>query len=421
MIKSVNVGLRSLVLGSKFVLLLFLAYMLPPEDVGLYGLVVATAGYGMMALGLDFYTYANRELLGCRPSSWPTIMRDQAVLYGATYTVGIPLFLLIFHFDVLPWKVAGWFFALLATEHLGQELNRLLIAIGRPLAASVVLFIRSGLWVWAAIGIMWLDPESRRLDVVFGAWVVGATCAILLGAGMLRGLPWRERARRVNWEWIRRGVMVASIFLVATLLFKGLFVFDRFLVRSVAGDELLGVYTFYVTAAMSITAFLDAAVFSFLYPRVVASYRVGEFHRFTRLMRQLWHQTAAVTGVLLLCAAIAIEPVVSIIERPIYGDYVAIFWVLLLGVALYALGLVPHYGLYAFGRDRVIIMSHAAGFAVFLGVSVFATKIWPMEGVAAGLVAGFAVVLAIKLWRYKYWLPRLVDKDEYVGAARVVD
>src|SRR5699024_2743309 len=135
-------------------------------------------------------------------------------------------------------------------------------------------------------------------------------------------------------------------FLVATLCLRGIFTLDRFIVQSSAGLDLLGVYTFYIGMAMAATAFLDAGVFAFLYPRVVAAYRAGDLVAFRLQMRRLWLRTAGTTTVLLASAAIVSSPVLTLLDRPIYIEQLPVLWVLLLAVALYALGMVPHYGLY---------------------------------------------------------------------------
>lgn len=413
-----NIALRGLALGSRFVLLFFLARLLPPAEVGLYGLMAATVGYGIMALGLDFYTFATRELLSRERQAWAALIRDQGVVYGIVYVVELPLFLLLFYLDVLPWSMVGWFFILLVSEHLGQEINRLLIAIGRPLMANLVLFIRTGIWAWGVLVLMLLRSESRDLDVVFGAWAIGGIGAILLGIFGLKDLRWRQRLRRVNWYWIRSGIWVASTFLVATLCLRGIFTLDRFIVQSSAGLDLLGVYTFYIGMAMAATAFLDAGVFAFLYPRVVAAYRAGEFVEFCLQMRRLWRRTAGTATVLLASAAIVSRPVLTLLDRPIYIEELPVLWVLLLAVALYALGMVPHYGLYAFGRDRAIMTSHVAGLGMFLVVAIGAVQVWPLAGVAVGLVCGLGLILLIKLWQYSYWFPRLVTGTRCEAASQ---
>ena len=54
-----NLGLRGGMV-CKFLLIFFLARILPPEELGTYGLFTATVGYALYFLGLDFYTYSGR-------------------------------------------------------------------------------------------------------------------------------------------------------------------------------------------------------------------------------------------------------------------------------------------------------------------------------------------------------------------------
>ena len=55
--------LRSLSLGSRFILLFVLARLLKPSDVGIYGLMTATIAFSVLVLGGDYYTYSQRELM----------------------------------------------------------------------------------------------------------------------------------------------------------------------------------------------------------------------------------------------------------------------------------------------------------------------------------------------------------------------
>lgn len=403
-----SLGVRAITLGSRAVLVFFLARVLPAADVGVYGLVAATISYGIMVLGLDFYTYAHRELLAVGPDTWPTIIRDQLTFYGIVYVISLPI-AWILHHEVFPYKVAWLSFVLLVIEHLAQEVGRLLIVLGRPLTAQVVLFIRSGAWVWIAIAVLWLAPQYRRIEVAVGLWALGSACALLLGVAALRDLPWDRRASHVDWRWIRRGLSVGSTYFAATLCFRGLFVVDRYVVQLVAGQEMLGVYTLYASVLSAVIAFLSSGVFDFLYPRVVAAYRNGDLHSFARSMRHLLSHTMVATAAILVLAAVGIRPIIVLIDRPIYLTNLNLFWVMLMAAALFALGMVAHYGLYAIGGDRIIVRSHVAGFVTFLAVSgAMASK--RITGVGVGLAAGFLVICLLKWWCYLSWLRRASDR-----------
>jgi len=195
-----NVTLRGITLASKFLLIFFLARFLEPAELGLYGLITATIGYALYLLGFDFYAFTTRELIKRERSQWGGLLKGQGALTAVLYCVFLPLFCLIFVRQLLPWSLAGWFFALLILEHLTQELSRLLIAISEQLMASLVLFLRSGVWAVAVAGLMFIEPESRTLDFVLGAWTLGGLSALLLGiykvtqskmGGWHTSVPWR--------------------------------------------------------------------------------------------------------------------------------------------------------------------------------------------------------------------------------------
>lgn len=387
-------------MASRFALLFFLARLLPPSQVGLYGLVAATVTYGVLAVGLDFYTFSTRELLGRDRGDWPAMLRDQAVLHATVYVAALPLATALFVLDVLPWAVAGWFAALLLTEHVAKELNRLLIVSGRPIAASTALFVNRGLWAIVVPLLMLRFESLRSLDLVFAAWVTSALGAVVVSLWFLRKLEWRRAAVAVDWQWIRRGLGVASVFLVASLFLQGMFTLDRYIVENAGGLDLVGVYTFYMGIAMSAMAFLDAGVFAFLYPRVVSAFKTGTPAEFRAEMRRLLTRTGAATAATIGATAATVPLVLHFLDRSIYQSNIEVFWLLLAAVALYALGMVPHFGLYAMEKDRSILFSQGAGLLAFLAVALPGSTAAPLTGVGAGLLTGAAVIGLAKTWRY---------------------
>lgn len=168
-----NLAMRGMTLLAKFLLIFFLARFLEPHELGLYGLLVAAIGYAIYLLGLDFYTYTTRELIKHDRVLWGGMLKSQGALMLVLYCIVLPLLLLVFVAEKLPWWAAGWFFALLVLEHLNQEASRLLIAISDPLFASVALFLRQGAWVLFLVPVMYAAPELRSLTGVLLAWTAG--------------------------------------------------------------------------------------------------------------------------------------------------------------------------------------------------------------------------------------------------------
>jgi len=396
-----NMLLRGFTLLSRFVLLFCLAKYLSPAEVGQYGIIFATISYVLFILGLDFYTYSTRELIASARADWPRILISQSAFFVVCYVVTLP-FVAVFLLKsrVLPGSLIAWFFLLLVTEHIGQEINRLLIAMSKPLYASIVLFVRSGVWVLIGAAVMFLTPTVRTLSDVFALWACGGMCAIGIGLCAFGSLDWRSAERRVDWNWIWRGVKVAVPLLVATLATRLLFVGDRYIEKFVAGDEILGAYTFYTGVAGSLLGFLDAAVLSFLTPRLIASVRSKDIVAAKKILSELNWSTLTLVGTFTLVCCLAIKPLVIFIGKPVYIDHYVMFLILLSGSACFCISMIPHYALYAIGADSAIIKCNIAGSMIFFAGCAFMYSWFADLAVPVALLVAFAFVCISKYLLY---------------------
>jgi O-antigen/teichoic acid export membrane protein len=392
--------LRGIALGAKFALIFSLARFLEPADVGMYGLVFAAITYVQYALGLDFYVFANRELIGAERHLWAGMLRDQGVFLTIAYLIVLPICSLLFVFDLLPWVLAGWFFALLVLEHLAHEFSRILIAMSRPVLATVLLFLRAGAWIVVLIPGMWLEPGMRSLQWVFLFWTAGALSACIVGASVVaRSERWDLR-KPVDWSWILRGLRVATPLLIATLALKGLNTFDRYWIESIGGLQPLAAYVLFIGVANAIKAFLDAGVFIFSYPALIRAARGGDDVAFRSGMRSLTWQTIAVTAGLVTVALVLIEPLLAWIDRPVYQEHVALLYWAIAGVVLYAAGMVFHYGIYAHNSDGAIVRSHLGGLAVFVASTGLLQSSLGFMAVPISVCVAYATILIWKALRF---------------------
>ncbi|MRI34303.1 hypothetical protein EOPP23_15035 [Endozoicomonas sp. OPT23] len=361
-----NVGLRGATLISKFALLFFLAKYAEPEDVGVYGLISVTIGYLLYFLGVDYYTYSTREMLSVDRGKWPEILRNQAVFHVLVYLVVLPFVSIVFITEILSLKYLIPFYLLLISEHIAQELNRILIAAGRVLTASVVLFLRSGLWCYIAIGLIYFKVYEDNLIVTLSTWIVGSVAAAMIGIVALKDLSWKDiKGTSVDWSWIKKGLSVAGLFLIGTLCLRGIYTADRYIVNYLSGVAMVGVYTFYMAVCSAYTSFIDAAVISFRYAKMVEAYRRGDITQFLILRKGMQNAIIGIGVLIGIAAAVMINPVLSILDKSSYTNQIQFFWIMLASSGIVALSLVPHYSLYAFGKDRVLAVINVVGVLVF--------------------------------------------------------
>ncbi|MDT3709479.1 MAG: hypothetical protein ROZ65_04985 [Pseudomonadaceae bacterium] len=395
-LRLINILLRSGTLLCKFLLVFFLARFLPPEDLGVFGLIVAAIGYSFFLIGFEFYTYSSRELLGVDKGKWFPIIRDQWIFFAISYSLFVPLALLAFGAYFSSWKYVEWFLVLLLLEHTAQELNRLLVVMNEQFMASFVLFLRNGAWAIVAILLMSYVEGARRLDVVFLSWSIGAVAACVLGMSKLLQLDKSAWDRKVDWCWIFRGIKIAFPLLIASLAVRGLFTFDRYWVEAAAGLDILGAYVLFIGIAFSIVSFLDAGVIAFLYPRIVFAAKEQNEQRFKKNMKELAITLVLATGAMTALSLLISPFVLGWIGKDVYIDNLYLLKWLLLAVAIYAASLVPHVGLYAKHCDKAILYSQALGLLVFfvgcfIGVPVF--------GVIAVVWAMCLSFLVILIWK----------------------
>jgi O-antigen/teichoic acid export membrane protein len=393
-------------MATRFVLVFVLAKVFVPDDVGLYGLVTSMVSYALYVLGLDFYTFANRELIRAEPSERRAIIRSQVGFEAVVYAIVLPLCVVIFLTGLLPWSLVGWFYALLVLEHVSSEINRLLISLMDQTRASIVLFLRMALVPLVTVPLMIAVPSLRHLPVFLGAWVACDALAVAFGIRFtLRHLPTGQWGR-VDWAWVRRGLRTCLLYIVGTLCLRFLFTADRQIVHHADTLAAVAAYTFFMGIGNAVTSILDVTLYQFAYPELIRAVHEGRVDLVRRKTKMLFLQALAVTAVVTALALVATPVVVGWVGNSVYADYEWILPLILAAMAVYNLGMVPHYGLYGFGADRTIMavtIAAAAAFSVtvavllLLDVNALVTVVAGIGAASFVLLGGKSVALARRL------------------------
>lgn len=392
----VNTALRVGTLGTRFALVFVLAKYLDASSVGYYGLFTAAIGYALLLFGLDLYTYTTREIAKVGAERQGALLKGQAALVGLLYLVLAPVVLFVLWRTELPVRLLWWFLPILILEHLNQELYRLLIILSRQIAASVLLFLRQGSWALAAAGMMALRQESRSLEAVLLLWTGAGIVAAAGGVWKLRQMGlggWREP---IDWSWIRRGLVVSSTFLAATLAVRAIQTVDRYWLESLAGIDIVGAYVLFFGVASALSVFLDAGIFSFYYPRLIQQANQSRFSDLHETVRRTALLTLGACLGFALVSSLLLPVLLNWIGHDVYHAQIGLYYWIIAAMTAYSLGMVPHYALYAQGRDRPIIASHLTSLVVFGGVTLAMTPLSRTYAVPIGVFTAMTMVL---LWK----------------------
>lgn len=395
-----NVILRLITLGTRFVFVIALAKFLDPSQVGIYGLFTVAVGYTMYFVGLDFYTYTTREILWRPETERGTVLKAQLALSVCLYLVVLPVSIILLIWVGLPTLHIYWFVPILILEHFNQEVSRILIALSRQVTATVVLFVRHGSWAIAVVVLMTSLPESRSLEYVLALWTGAGIVAALLGGRAVSRLGMGGWGAVIDWRIIRQGIGVSLGFLGATIALRSVQTFDRFWLEALGGLELVGAYVLFMGIAATLLTFLDAGVFAFLYPSLIQNNHINENDVTQKLLRKALWQTIIVSAAFAITSFIVLPYLLDWIASPVYRDNVWLYVWLLGAMIVNALGLVPHYGLYALGQDKPIIYSHLAALVTFVSVTAVLSGMFAELAVPIGLNLAFFVILAWKTTAY---------------------
>lgn len=361
----VAIVIRLWALAARFLIIMVLALFLPVADVGIYGLLSATVAYVTFALGLDMYAYTTRELIGSDRSKWRTYLTSHGAFLILMQLLFLPATVLLFVWGLLPWSTLVWFVLLVSTEQIGNEIDRVLVAMSEQLWASMVIFVRQGLMPTLIIPVFALFPAARDLNTIFAAWVACNALAIVLGLRVIVAQTTGGVGKRVDARWLAKGLGVSLQLLIGTLCLRALFSVDRQLVAHFGGLETVGVYSLAMGLAAGLTSLVAVGVHQFQYPRLVKWAHSGNRAEFITDLKRLWWSTlglviAAVAGV-----AVVIGPLLAWIGKAAYLEEQWAFIAAMAAVGLYNVSLVPHFALYAIRGDRAIVMSSVASLAVW--------------------------------------------------------
>jgi len=392
-----NLGLRGLTLASKFLLIFILALYLDPKELGLYGLIVATIGYGMYPLGLEFYTYNIRELLSVDNKKKGSLLKNQLALHLKLYILFLPFFCGIFIFKLLPVNLIWHFFIILIFEHLNQELGRLMIVLSKQLAATICLFVRQGLWVLVLIGYMYFDESARNLNMVLIFWIIGSSVSLAMASYTILTIRMAGWDHEIDWKWIRKGIKVSAPFLIGSLALNAISTIDRYWLSHLQGKEILAAYIFFMSLSASLLSFLDAAIFSFSYPKLISSVAAEDRESFLNNFKKMIIQTMFLISFFCVCSLALIGFIVNWIGNEIYRDNKSLFYIALASISIHCFSYVYHYALYAYKRDVAIISGHVSMFIVFI-LTGFLLSFW--NTLYAIPVAVLVSYIFLFFWKY---------------------
>jgi O-antigen/teichoic acid export membrane protein len=390
--------LRGLTLASRFLLSVLLAQMLSPEAMGEYGLLTAVIAFGLLGIGLEFYSHTLRIMVAASPEKRTQIIADQMMLGIMAFVLIAILTLCAVLLRLLPLNLALWFLLVLAIEHVSLEATRILIITSRPVRAYIGVFLRGGIWVYALCLVMFAWPSSRSLETVLLCWAGGGILSVAFAAFSLSDLPWRSlKPYRPDRAWICAGIMTARPFILTAAGALTVSYLDRFLIDGFVGRDALGIYTFYSTILIGLLS-LGSSISQQFLPKVIAGFANGA-DAYRKIHRSFFLTMVALAGGMVVIIGGLIWPVLWFLNLPDYTAHLTVFYLMLPGIFLRIVADVPSYTLYAAHSDGKLLVCNLGGAFVSVALNFVLIPTFGIHGAAlSGNVASAVLLLSLTVF-----------------------
>ncbi|MCO7634499.1 hypothetical protein NJF54_22025 [Pseudomonas guariconensis] len=398
LLRVLNIGIRGGTVLGRFVLIMFLAKFLPEADVGKFGIFVATVLFCVLLVSFDFNKYMYGELFAQGEGARARILGSHFKTVVCLYLVSIPFFYLIFFGGFIEFDYIVYFYLTLFFVMVSLELEALLVVLGNQLLSSFVFFTQTSAWVFFVVPVVYFFPAYRSLEFIYLSWLGGAGLSILIALCFLKANNIRVDFNGMGGAWVRSGLKKSVIFLLSSIMLKLLLTVDRYVMEYYSTPELVGVYVFYISVVMGVFNFLDPAVFSFIYPKLLRSYKEGNHAAYAAAHKELICSTAIGVVVLALFIGYLVPYIIEVLSLHAYEKNLDSLWLVIFAAAVFKLGFIPHYVLYSRGMFNWLSYSNAASLVAFLLSAYCLSMQSTISLLASCLLIAFSVGGAVKLY-----------------------
>ena len=399
-----NAALRTVGLGSRFLLAMFMARFMTLEDIGTFALLAGAAGLLPSVAGLGLNYFMARSMVDIGHDEAVGIARERlaiSVLAGALCSA---LLYSLVTAGALQLPFSPWLaIAILMLELLGFDLQIALLARSRSTFANLLLFFRNGAWVIPFMLLAWSIPALRTIEALAWCWLVGIIVSHLLMARQYladyRGILGHFSHRRAGFV-ASVGSSAAKIYL-SDLGLAGSVYLDRFIITSLESVRTAGIYFFYASIVNSAYVICLAATVQVYQPQLRAAFQAGGIAGLRDALRTRFRSTAILTAICLTAAAPATYAAARVSGK---AEIIAAFGVVPVLLAAYGMKMLSDFmstALAAAEKDMHYAVFNMAGLVLTVAGCLIAIPVMGILGAAVAALVSAIILLFLRIgsWR----------------------
>jgi O-antigen/teichoic acid export membrane protein len=391
---------------SKFFLMIYIARYMDFESLGIFGLFQGSVVVMSKVAGFGLSFFGNRELVGSSPLYSARIMRNQYSFYILIYVLLLPGIILAWwwvEFDIM---LLISFFIIGSLEHFSYEMTQSFFALQRPIAANILLFVRTGLWVFPVIGLGLYSSDFRHLNVIWICWISGILLSLVFVACKLRKWPWKQVSKSsIDYKWIRRGLITSFPIYLGMMGMVGALYLDRYIISLNLGLKLVGVYSLFWSFSNAVQTIVTSSIHMVANPKMIHHRKKGDDRAYWKEVENTCIHVSIIT--VFVCSAVGLgvwllAPYLN--ESEYVRQNIAVLCIMLLATWMRLISDVAYYALYASHRDRSIMVANLTMLFVSLTANLALIPLLGLMGAGVAMVISAGFLLTIQwtaVWRTK--------------------
>jgi O-antigen/teichoic acid export membrane protein len=198
---------------------------------------------------------------------------------------------------------------------------------------------------------------------------------------------------KVIVNWLKNGLRVSAVFLIATISLKIMEYANRFIVDFFMGEKMAGIFLFYSNISMLITVYINTVVISFDLPELISSTNSPTiFKLLKKFKKSLFTHVIISSGFLLLI----IKPLLFWQNKIEFETYFPLIFFMLIGTGLMNYSLIYHFKLYIFHKDKSLLKAMVVSALLSLIVTIILTFFFGIYGTASAFLISCIILFFMR-------------------------
>ncbi|MFD2563561.1 oligosaccharide flippase family protein [Aquimarina rubra] len=393
--KVITLLVRFVGIGSRFLLTFLLTKEISLEFQGEYSLVVTSVALLVILFGFDFYVHSNRMIV---KGEYDAVfcLKNSVTFYLLSYCVLFPAIWFFFKIFSIEFVRVELLLVLILFEHLGQEFFRTYIALGRPLLANILLFIRTGLWcLILVLGLLFLKPFQVDLNNILVIWLISAIICAMLGFIFFPNLKSFFKIK-VDKIWIKRGVIVGATMFLSTICLKIIEYSDRYLIVLFTSKKDLGIYSVFFQLVNVVNVVVFTMYISFLYPSIIKGVYNSNFGAVRAAQKTIKTKTILAVVFYGIASFFFLPFFLEFIGKEELNQNMFLFYIMLISTLFLNFSFTSHYVIVGAEKEKMIFTATFIACLVNLAINFSLIPFFGIYGSAFAMLLSNITLFVIK-------------------------